>query len=76
MFRITLLLSLLLATTTAPSSDPIEQKLYLSHCDGSSWYVSTEDSDSVTVRCDPKSEDNSDKDQPEDASAPVHLDSI
>ena len=75
MTRIVILLSLLLATTAPSSSDPIEQKLWLSHCDGSSWYVSTEDADSVTVRCDPKS-DNSDKDQPEDASAPVHLDSI
>ena len=58
--------------------DPIEQQIWLTHCDGSGWYVSTEDADSVTVRCDPKPDDPPDdpSSDEEDASAPVHANSI
>lgn len=78
MIRATLLSVLFLVGSIRTTNDPIEQQIWLSHCDGSSWYVSAEDADSVTVRCDPKPDDSSDQDQPgdEDASAPVHLDSI
>lgn len=64
MIRYAALFVFLLLASLTRVADPVDQQIWLSHCETGSWYVVMEDPDSITVRCD-SPPDPPNEDQPD-----------